>query len=224
MARSDDAAPLRDSSVPARVPAIASVLVTLGALLAGNLLGAVIVLVWVAVTRTPWAEVGIKRWPHWPRGIFMAIGAGALLKVALKVLVLPPLGMPPVNAAYHALTGNAAALPGILFLVVVGGGFGEELIWRGFLFERLRALLGSSPSARLLIVVFSSLLFGLAHLHDQGWPAVVQATITGAVFGAAFLRLSVIWPVMIAHASFDLTGVVMIYFGREEWFARLVWR
>jgi hypothetical protein len=29
---------------------------------------------------------------------------------------------------------------------------------------------------------------------------------------------------MIAHAAFDLTAVLLIYFGREEWFARLVYQ
>jgi hypothetical protein len=157
------------------------------------------------------------------RGTIVAVAAGALLKLALKIVVLPPLGVPPINAAYQYLTGNAAALPGMIFLVVVGAGFGEELIWRGFLFERLRALLGNGTAARILIVAVTSLLFGLAHFQGQGWPGAVQATFTGAVFGTTFMRLGVIWPVMIAHAAFDLTAVTMIYFGREEWFARLLW-
>src|SRR2546422_8014406 len=45
-------------------------------------------------------------------------------------------GAPPINQAYHYLTGNPAALPGAVYLLIAGGGFGEEVVFRGFLFER----------------------------------------------------------------------------------------
>jgi uncharacterized protein len=203
---------------------VVSVLLTVAALLAGNMLGAVIVLVWASATRVPWSALGFVPWDNWLREVTIATAGGVLLKIVMKTIVLPALGAPPLNATYHFLAGNAAALPAMILYVIVAAAFGEEIVWRAFLFERLRAFLGDAPRARVAIVGLSSILFGLAHLHDQGWPGVAQATITGAVFGTTFIRLRRIWPVMVAHAAFDLTAILMIYCDREEWFARLLWR
>src|SRR6476620_1991835 len=107
-------------------------------LLAGNELGAILVVVWALVTHTPWSRLGLK-WPANPAltGI-LGVAIGIALKLIMKALVMPLLGFPPVNAAYHFLAGNSAALPGMLLTVVFAAGVGEELIWRGFLFDRLR--------------------------------------------------------------------------------------
>jgi hypothetical protein len=67
---------------------------------------------------------------------------------------MPLLGADPVNATYHYLAGNPAALPGMLFSVVIGAGFGEETLFRGYLFERLRKLLDPSVWAKTAIVLF----------------------------------------------------------------------
>jgi len=123
-----------------------------------------------------------------------------------------------------ALAGNSAALPRIIFFVIVGAGFGEETIWRGFLFERLRSVLGRAGMAQIATIAVTSILFGAAHLHDQGWPGAVQATISGLVFGTAFARLGRIWPVIIAHAALDLTAVLFIYSNLEEPVSHLIWR
>ena len=53
-------------------------------------------------------------------------------KLLMKALVMPLLGAPPINQAYQYLTGNRAALPGAVYLLVAGGGFGEETVYRGF--------------------------------------------------------------------------------------------
>ena len=140
----------------------------------------------------------------------------------MKAVVLPLLGVGAVSRAYHYLAGNTAALPAMIALIIVGAGFGEELIWRAFLFERMRALLGTS--ARALTLIVTSALFALAHYPDQRWPGVTQAAFTGTAFGLAYLRLRRIWPVMIAHAAFDLSALAMIYWRVDESVARSVFR
>lgn len=191
------------------------VIATAAILLAGNTLGAALVLIWTAVTRTPWRRLGFVRPPRGALSIMIALIAGVVLKLLLKAVVMPLLGFGPVNAAYHYLIGNAAALPGMFFTVIVGAGFGEELIWRGFLFDRLRPIFGERRYATVAIVALTSLLFGLAHYFDQGLAGVVQAVMTGMVFGAAYARLKSIWPVMVAHAAFDIAAVLMIYWNLE---------
>jgi membrane protease YdiL (CAAX protease family) len=206
-----------------RVVNTLSIPVLVAVILAGNIYGAALVLIWVAASRTPWSEIGFTRWPRWRREALLALIGGALLKILQKAVVVPLFGLPPMNAAYHFLVGNTAALEQLLVIIVIGAGFGEELIWRGFLFERLTALLGRKPWASAAMVAGGAFLFGLAHLHDQGWPGVVQSTIVGLVLGTVYARLKRIWPIMIAHAAFDVTAAFMVYLNREEWFARLLW-
>jgi len=99
--------------------------------------GAPLVLLWTWRTRTPWRDLGFQKPRHWILTIAGGIVAGVALKVLMKAVVLPLFGAPPQNAAYQYLNGNTAALPGMLLTVISRAGVGEEIIWRGFLFERL---------------------------------------------------------------------------------------
>jgi len=191
-------------------------------LAAGNLAGAALVLVWASVSSTRWRDLGFVRPPHGAIDLVIALVAGVLFKILMKALVMPLLGFGAVNSTYHYLAGNTTALLVTLLWVIVGGGFGEELIWRGFLFERLGAFLRPRAHAKLVIVVVTSILFALAHYWDQGLPGAAQATITGLVFGATYARIRTISPVMVAHAAFDVTAVLMIYWNLEKPIAHLL--
>ena len=189
--------------------------------LAGSLWGAALVFVWAAVTHTPWRDLGFVRPRHGAIDLIIAFVAGVLFKLLMKAVVMPVLGFGPINTAYHYLVGNTAALPMMFLTVIVAAGFGEETVWRSFLFERLRALIGPRRYTTLIIVVVTSIFFGLAHYHDQGIPGVVQAMITGLVFGMTYARIRTIWPVMVAHAAFDIAAVLIIYWNLEQQIGQL---
>ena len=184
--------------------------------LAGSLWGTALVFIWAAVTHTRWSDLGFVRPRHGAIDLIIAFVAGVVFKFLMKAVVMPLLGFGPINTAYHYLVGNTAALPMMFLTVIVAAGFGEETVWRSFLFERLHALIGPRRYATLIIVVVTSIFFGLAHYHDQGLPGVVQATITGLVFGTTYARIKTIWPVMVAHAAFDIAAVLIIYWNLEE--------
>lgn len=198
------------------------------AILAGNLivlpLSAILVLLWAWRSRTPWREIGYARPRSWIRTLALGTLFGAAFKLAMKALVMPLLGADPVNHAYHHLAGNTAALPGALYLVIVGAGFGEETVFRGYFFERLGKLFGSGALAKTAIVLFTSAVFALAHVHDQGLAGAEQAAFTGLVFGTIFARTGNIWLPMVAHAAFDVTAVAIIYRDAESAIAHLLFR
>lgn len=187
-------------------------------------LGAVLALVWVWLSHTPWPEVGFVRPRSWTRVIIFGILFGVAFKFLMKAVVMPLLGAPPINQAYHFLAGNTDALPGMLFVVIVKAGVGEEIFFRGWMFERLGKLLGSSAWAKTFIVLFTSALFGLAHYPDQGVPGAEQAFITGAVFGTIFARTGRIFPLMIAHAAFDIAALALIYWDVEPAVAHFIFK
>lgn len=197
-------------------------------ILAGNLLvtplSAILVLVWARLSRTPWREIGFVRPKSWVGSVAIGIGFGAAFKLLMKAVVMPLLGAPPINEAFHYLAGNTAALPGMLFAVIVGAGFGEETVFRGYAFERLGKLFGSSAWATTLIVVFTSAWFGVIHYPVQGLAGAEQATIFGLLFGTIFAIRGRIFMLMVAHAAFDVTALAIIYWDLESEVANLIFK
>ena len=187
-------------------------------------LGGILALLWVRWSRTPWSEIGFARPRSWTRDLAVGIAFGIAFKLFMKAIVMPLFGAPPINQAYHYLTGNPAALPGAVYLLIAGGGFGEEVVFRGFLFERFGKLFGSGAGAKAGIVLLTAGLFALAHYPDQGLPGVEQAAITGLTFGTIFAVTGRIWIPMFAHAAFDLTALALIYWNLESAVAHLIFR
>src|SRR2546426_493245 len=111
-----------------------------------------------------------------------------------------------------------------ILAMLVGAGFGEETVFRGYLFERLGKLFGPGVWAKTSIVLVTSVWFGLAHYSLQGLSGVEQATIVGLVYGTIFAITGRIWMLMFAHAAFDLTALAIIYWNLESRVAHLVFK
>lgn len=203
-------------------------LISILVILAGNLLvvplSGLLVLMWAWRSHTPWRDIGYVRPASWGRTVAVGICFGSVFKVLLKAVVMPLLGADPVNSTYHYLVGNLAALPGILYAVVIGAGFGEETLFRGYMFERLGRVLGPGVWAKTSIVLLTSAVFALAHYPDQGLAGVEQAMVTGLTFGSIFAVTGRIWMLIFAHAAFDVVAVAIIYFDLEATVAHLVFR
>lgn len=201
-------------------------LLALVIIFAGNLLfvpvSALLVLAWARLSATPLAELGFSLPSSWFMTIAAGLMMGIIMKLAMKAIVMPLLGAPPINYTYRYLTGNAAALPMMMYAVVIGAGFGEEVLFRGYLFERLRHLMGPGTRTTVACVLVSTCFFAIAHYPEQGLAGVQQAAVMGLVFGALFAITGRLWLGMMTHAAFDITAVALIYFGWEEWVARLV--
>lgn len=187
-------------------------------------LSALLVLAWAWRSNTPWREIGYVRPESWTRTIIVGIAFGIALKLLMKAVVMPLLGANPINPAYHYLVGNSAALPGMVYAMTVGAGFGEETVFRGFVFERLGKIFGSSARAKTLIVLLSAAWFGVVHYPEQGLAGVQQATIVGLVYGTIFAITGRIWMLMFAHAAFDLTALAIIYWDLETDVAHLIFK
>jgi membrane protease YdiL (CAAX protease family) len=205
----------------------AGLLVTLLVLAASAVLGplkAAPVLLWAWRSNTPWRELGFVRPASWVRTVAVSVILGVAFKLAMKSVVMPLLGADPINRTFQFLAGNPAALPLMLLQIFVGAAFGEEVVFRGYLFERWRRLFGNGWPARAAIVILTSVLFGAAHYANQGMAGAQQAFIVGLVYGALFARTGRIAGLMIAHAAFDLAAVAIIYWGLEtnvaHWFFR----
>ncbi len=162
--------------------------------------------------------VGLGRPMDWPRTIVVGISIGLALKLVLKAVVLPALALPAINPTYHYLVGNTRALLQILPVMILVGGVGEEILWRGLLFAVLRSCLRRQRWRSPIVVLVSSVLFAAAHYADQGVPGVIQASFTGTLFGTLYAIRGDIWASVVAHATYDVAAILIIYF---DWEVRL---
>lgn len=177
--------------------------------------GALLVLLWVRLSNTPWRDIGYVRPRSWTATAALGVVLGAGFKLTMKAIVMPMLGADPVNHAYHFLTGNRALLP-VAIYAMLNAGFAEETVFRGYAFERLGKLVGNRAWSKALMVIATSTWFGAAHLHDQGVSGATQAAIVGLVLGTIYAFTRRLPLLMIAHAAFDLTALTIIYFGLES--------
>ena len=186
--------------------------------------GAILVLAWARLSLTPWCDIGFVLPERWLRTAAIGIPFGIALKFLMKAIVMPLFGADPINHAFHYLAGNRAALPGAIYMMIVVAGFGEETLFRGYAFERLRKLIGRGRAATIAIVLTTSALFGAAHYSLQGVAGVEQATVVGLILGTIYAATGRIWLPMFIHAAFDLAALAMIFWNLETRVAHLVFR
>jgi uncharacterized protein len=191
---------------------------------AGTIGSAVLVLVWARLSHTPPCALGFTSPRNWTVTLVGGVVFGIVFKLGMKAIVMPLLGVPAGNTSYSYLAGNASALPWISAVVLISGGFGEEIFFRGYLFERLGRLLGPGKAALGATVLLTSGLFAIAHYPDQGLPGVKQAAIMGLVFGGIFARRKQLWFLISAHAAFDLAAIALIYCNLEGAAAHVLFR
>ncbi|WP_386068034.1 CPBP family intramembrane glutamic endopeptidase [Tahibacter sp. UC22_41] len=146
----------------------------------------------------------------------MAVGCAVLGYIAAAVATVVAtrvLGWAPMQSGkIGAIAGNLPMLLGLLAIAWSTAAFGEELLFRGFLLGRLRALLGGGPGFGIVAAFVQALLFGLAHAY-QGPTGILVTGLIGLVFGLLYLRLRVLWPLVIAHGLIDTVGLLALYAG-----------
>jgi membrane protease YdiL (CAAX protease family) len=175
---------------------------------------------WISlrVRRLRWRDVGFTRYRSWPVTIAVGVFLGAALET-FQLLVTQPIlarlfGRQPDLETFRMLTGNIKMTALFIALSWTLAAFGEELVWRGYLMNRVVDVGGRMPRAWAVSLVLVSVVFGLAHGY-QGLTGWVEEGIAGLALGLMYLRtghnLSV--PI-IAHGVCDTIDMVLIFFGK----------
>jgi membrane protease YdiL (CAAX protease family) len=84
-------------------------------------------------------------------------------------------------------------------------GFGEEMAYRGYAIAVLTPIVGNVWG----VAVLSSCVFGLLHAY-QGALGVVRTGLLGLILAASFILSGSLWPAIIAHATVDLIGGLVL--------------
>ena len=161
------------------------------------------------------ADLGLRRPRRWLPVPIWAFGILVVFVVAQNVvppLVAPFFDLPqPDMSRYDAVRGNAAAAVSLAIVLPLTAAIPEEILYRGFLIERLARLFAETRGATVLAVLIQALIFGSVHFQ-WGAGGIVFAAIMGAVWGFAFLLCGRnLWITIIAHSMAHLALVAQLY-------------
>jgi uncharacterized protein len=179
---------------------------SIGSLLAREAIvwcSALAVLLWLRlVERLPLSSIGFRR-PTW-KGVLLAILAAVLLTaiMVIQFVVIIPL----LHLSTSAILARKQAIMNTPYwyriLLVLRAAVTEEILFRGYLIEKVRQLSRSTA----LAVIVSVAAFTYAHL--RGWGPVQLIAVAGA---GTVLALLYVWrrdlpSNMLAHFLSDAAG------------------
>ncbi len=156
------------------------------------------------------ADIGLKRPQSWPRTIAIGILLAAIFFVGIYF---------SEKAGYHRDLSRFAALQGnlrltlfMIFYVLIGAGFYEEFMFRGFLMQGLAMCFGGSRGAWATACAIQGILFGLSHAYQNPLGMLITGTLGILLAILVFVSGRNLWPAIIAHGLFDASRSVLIYF------------
>ena len=171
-----------------------------------------------------WLAAAMVGWRVWVRG-YTAQQLGLILHDRVTLLIagiigaaviatlqwlnlrrvsrIPPESRGPLQAiAERILPQTAVELPPY-FALAITAGLCEEFLYRGF---AMAALTQAGLSAWLVVLV-SSILFGLAHSY-QGRGGIVMTFVVGLALGASRLTYNSLVPAIFWHSAIDIVAGV----------------
>jgi len=175
---------------------------------------------WISlrIRKMRWRDVGLTRYRTWTITIVLGIGAGLLME-AFQLFVSQPLlvrwtGKKPDLETFRALHGNLKLTLIYLVLAWILAAFGEEMVYRGYLMNRVADLMNRSRTAWVVSLIAVHVGFGLAHGY-QGVTGVIDEGLMGFLLGLIYLRTNRNLAVpIVAHGVQDSIDFILVFLGR----------
>ncbi len=174
-------------------------------------------LIWLLIRKKKetWKDFGLVNPTSSWMTVLLVIGY-----LFIDILLLQPfadfikhsLNLPPSDPSFFKyVKGNVSAY---IFWVAMAwgvGGFCEELIFRGYLMNRIAKLFQNPKLGWTIAVIAQAFLFGLGHIY-LGGGAIVAIGIPAIGSGLLYLLAGRnLWPVIFVHGIWDTLGFTLIY-------------
>jgi uncharacterized protein len=165
-----------------------------------------------------WRRVGLTPYRSWKITIALGIAAGLLME-AFELFISQPilvkvLGKQPDLEDFRPLIGNVKVTLIFIALAWILAAFGEEMVYRGYLMNRVADLFNRSRRAWIVSLILVHVAFGLAHIY-QGATGAIDEGLMGLLLGIIYLRtgrnLSV--PI-VAHGVADSIDFILMFLGK----------
>ena len=155
--------------------------------------------------RLPQSSIGLRR-PTWRSFLFALLAAAAALAVfVIHFAVIVP--------AFHLNTSTALAARNLILakpywfrlLMVLRAAIVEEILFRGYMIEKVRQLTGST----LLAIAVSVATFTCAHLSGWGLVQLIPVFGSGMIFALLYVWKRDLPCNMLAHFLTDGVGFLL---------------
>ena len=181
--------------------------------------GLIVATLFLRLAGRTWRSLGLAL-PSDPGSAAVGVLAVTLICLGLVYAVLVPAleaaGLPPLDLSLirQAVRGDPLTYTMTMIFVVWGSAaFAEELLFRGFVLNRLEAVFRGVPGELSLAVGAQALVFGLFHAY-QGPVGIIVTGLVGIVMAVAYLRFDRnLWVPVLAHGTINSIAVTGLYVG-----------
>ncbi len=175
---------------------------------------------WISlwVRKLRWRDVGLSRFRNWKTTLVLSIAAGLLLE-GFELFVSQPmlvklLGKQPDLEDFRPLIGNLKLTLIFVALAWILAAFGEEMVYRGYLMNRVADLSNRTGCAWIISLIVVHVAFALAHAY-QGWTGAIDEGLMGLLLGVIYMRTGRNLAVpIIAHGIGDTIDFMLIFLGK----------
>ncbi len=213
--------PLRDQKllVAAEMAAVVLIPALWGLLPLPRTIMPLLLLGWLSLwlRRLGWRDVGWRHPESWLRTLGFGIAIGASAEI---------LGYTVVNPMLLRLTGEAATANGLAFLqgnlpaflVLLAftwplAAVVEEMVYRGYVLNRLADLFGQSRLGWGISLMLSAVMFSLAH-GQYGPRFIVTSSLMGLIEGGSYLlNRRNLWLPIIVHGMSNTISLTLLFLG-----------
>lgn len=181
-----------------------------------------LLLIWLIswLLRSSWSDLGVRRPRSWGKTITIGISVGIITQLFALFVLIPLLqktNIEPLDySRFKTLNGNFGMFLMYLTISWTTAGFGEELIFRGFLMGHFARLFGGKKAGWWLSLVVVSVIFALVHAY-QGPMGMILIMFPAILFGIMYIMSGFnLWYTIIAHGTADTFVFLMFFTGFAE--------
>ena len=179
-----------------------------------------LLLAWISLRLrgVQWKQIGFTPYRTWATTLLFGIAYGVGLELfdlfGKQPLLTRLLGKPPDLTGFPAVRGNLKYALLIIVLIWVLAAFGEELVYRGYLMNRVADLGHGTRTAWIVSLLLISALFGFSH-YRQGLTGIVEEGSDGLILGLMYLayRRNLAIPI-VTHGVCDTIDIALLFLGK----------
>lgn len=174
---------------------------------------------WLLKQRTTRKELGLEqRLPSWldlglaPLAYITTLMVGSIIIITLQKLV-PQIDFTQaqqVGFDATTITQRYELLLVYLTLAVLAP-VAEELLFRGYLFGKLRAYLSTTATIVVTAIIFSALHLGLGQLEKLQWNVAIITLLLGVVLGVLRAKTNSVWAGIVLHMIQNTVAFIVLF-------------
>jgi membrane protease YdiL (CAAX protease family) len=164
-----------------------------------------------------WRDVGWQRPFALGKTTLIALLAACVMQAVSFLVVIPTISQLTGDeidlSLLDQLDGNVGMLLIGLLLIWTLAAVGEELVYRGYLLNRLADLFGNGAVGLILALLLSSALFGFVHAY-QGVVGMVDTFINGLIAGELYIASGrKLWLPILYHGIYNTIALLLAFAG-----------